>query len=184
MTKRKAKDLRYAVWATAWGPMGALADGDCVSRIVLPHYQANDLRDLLKWEHAGAVEDLDVFSLLVELSRNYFNGKVTDFGSVPCNLPGEGTFSGMVYRACREIPYGRALSYGQLAEKIARPDAARAVATALSKNAIPLVIPCHRVTYSDGRAGGFSAPGGVQQKMRMLSLEKSATGGLGSCEQD
>ena len=120
MAKRKAKNLHYAVWATAWGPMGAVATAGRVSRIVLPHYQADDLRDLLGWEHAGAVEDLEIFTRLVELSRDYFNGKVTDFGDIPCHLPGEGTFSSMVYRACRDIPYGCTLSYGQLAEKISR----------------------------------------------------------------
>ena len=82
--------------------------------------------------------------------------------------------TGLVLRACREIPYGKRRSYLSIAEQIGRPDAARAVATSLGKNAMPLAIPCHRVIYSDGRCGGFSAPGGVAIKQRMLDLENRA----------
>ena len=57
---------------------------------------------------------------------------------------------------------------------IDRPDSARAVATAMSKNALPLVVPCHRVVYADGRPGGFSAAGGPELKERMLRLEAGA----------
>ena len=53
-------------------------------------------------------------------------------------------------------------------------DSARAVATAMGANAIPLVIPCHRVIYSNGNLGGFSAEGGVSLKQRMVTLESSA----------
>ena len=82
------------------------------------------------------------------------------------------TLTGKVLAACRKIPYGQTRSYGSLAQEIDAPDAARAVAAALGKNPIPLVVPCHRVTYSDGRPGGFSAAGGVALKLRMLALEK------------
>jgi methylated-DNA-[protein]-cysteine S-methyltransferase len=77
-----------------------------------------------------------------------------------------------VLAACRKIPYGQTRSYGAIAKEIDAPDAARAVASALGKNPIPLVVPCHRVVYSDGRAGGFSSPGGVDLKLRMLAIEK------------
>jgi methylated-DNA-[protein]-cysteine S-methyltransferase len=97
-----------------------------------------------------------------------------DFSDVACELPGERTFGGLVLLACRRIPYDQTSSYGELARKIRRPDAARAVAGALGKNPLPLVVPCHRVTYADGSLGGFSAPGGVDVKRRMLALEAAA----------
>lgn len=172
---KKARDesLTFAVWATAWGPMGAVAGAGGISRLVLPHYQFNELCDLLAWEHPGAQRDEGPFRRLIELSRDYFNGKVTDFADIVCDLPEENTFSGKVLRACRGIPYGASRSYHVLAEQIGCPDAARAVATALSKNAIPLVIPCHRVIYAGGGAGGFSSPGGPEQKKRMLAMEQA-----------
>ena len=177
MAKKDNRELTYAVWATAWGPMGAVAGPAGLCRVVLPHYQLDQLADLLAWEHAGARRDETPFAMLIELSRQYFNGKAVDFGQVACDLPGEGTFSGKVLRACRAIAYGQTRSYHVLAELIGSAEAARAVATALSKNTIPLVIPCHRVTYAGGGAGGFSAEGGVELKKRMLALEQG--GGTG-----
>jgi len=172
MAAKKPKDKFYAVWPTAWGPMGAVVGETALRRVVLPHYTRDDLEALLAWEHRGATCDTGPFEAFIELSRAYFNARPADFSSLACELPAEGTFSGKVLRACREIPYGRTMSYSQLAMKIGSDDAARAVAGALGRNPLPLIIPCHRVTYADGSAGGFSAPGGVKLKTRMLSLEK------------
>jgi len=176
MVKASTSDSYYAAWPTAWGAMGGVAGKAGIRRIVLPHYRLDDLRELLAWEHPGAIEDAAPFERLIELARRYFNGKRTDFGPIDCDLPSPGSFSGMVYRACRKIPYARTLSYSDLAREIGREDAARAVATAMSKNPIPLVVPCHRVIYADGRAGGFSAEGGAALKQRMLELESTADG--------
>jgi methylated-DNA-[protein]-cysteine S-methyltransferase len=140
-------------------------------RIILPHYSPDDLAALLAWEHPGALRDDSAFEPLHRLCRDYFNGKSVDFSKVSYDLPEEKTFAGKVYRACRAIPYGETRSYRELSLQIGREDAARAVATALGKNSIPLVVPCHRVIYSDGRPGGFSAEGGVNLKRRMLAME-------------
>lgn len=168
-----SKSLVWSVWPTAWGPMGAVASAKGLVRVVLPHYMADDLRALLAFEHPGALETPERFERLAELSREYFNRKLVGFDEIDCDLPA-GKFSTAVLTACRAIPYGQTRSYRELALALGNPDAARAVAAALGKNPIPLVIPCHRVTYADGRAGGFSAPGGVELKRRMLALEKSS----------
>ena len=164
--------LCWAVWSTAWGLMGAVAEEGCLLRIVLPHYQLDQLKDLLAWEYPGARQDRQPFKRLIQLSREYFNGKSVDFGGLPCRLPKESSFAGKVLRLCRAIPYGRTRSYGMLGARIGRPAAARAVATVLGKNRLPLVIPCHRVIYADGRPGGFSAPGGPALKQKLLDLER------------
>ncbi len=147
-----------------WGPRG-------LCRVVLPHYMMKDLEQLLAWEHQEAVRDEKPFASMIDCCRAYFNLKPADFAAIECDLPAPTTLGGKVLRACREIPCGQTRSYLQLATLIGQPEAARAVAAALGKNPIPLVIPCHRVTYADGRSGGFSAPGGVELKNRMLSLE-------------
>lgn len=168
----------YAIWTTAWGPMGGVYRGgnlSQLSRLILPHYQKQDLTDLLAWEHQDATQDAKPFELLIALTREYFNGQPVDFAQIDCKLPGEKTFTGKVLRACRSIQYSCTQSYGQLAERIGRGDSARAVAAALGKNPIPLVIPCHRVTYAHGAPGGFSAPGGQELKKRMLDLEQAAS---------
>jgi len=176
MAKKVNEPLVYAAWATAWGPMGAVTSATGLRRIILPHYQMNDLKQLLQWENEGAALDEKPFERLIELTRNYFNARGADFSEIACDLPAEGTFSGKVLRACRAIPAGQTMTYSSLAKQIGAPDSARAVGTALGKNPLPLVIPCHRVINAFGGMSGFSAPGGVDVKRRMLELEKKATG--------
>lgn len=151
--------------------MGAAAGPKGICRIVLPHYQLDELEALLGWEYPSASPGRGPFEQLIEQVRAYFNRQPSDFSALDLDLPGEGTFAGKVYRACRDIPPGQTRSYRELALAIGREDAARAVATMMSKNALPLVIPCHRVIYSDGRVGGFSAEGGADLKRRLLAHE-------------
>ncbi len=172
-TPKNADPLFFTVFPIAWGPMGAVAGSRGLVRVVLPHYQANDIADLLQWEYPGAVRSAGPFEQFAELCRGYFNRQPTNFAEVQCDLPGENTFAGKVYRACREIPFSQTQSYRELAMAIRRPDAARAVAAAMGKNPLPLVVPCHRVVYADGRCGGFSAAGGVELKQRMLAHEQA-----------
>jgi methylated-DNA-[protein]-cysteine S-methyltransferase len=76
-----------------------------------------------------------------------------------------------VYAATRVIRAGTTRSYGQIARAIGRPDAARDVGAALARNAFPIIVPCHRVVAANGALTGFSAPGGLETKRRMLELE-------------
>ena len=176
MAKSSDSPLFFTVFTTAWGPMGAVGGEGGLRRVVLPHYQTSDLVDLLKWDFPSAVRDDGRFEALCSLCRDYFNGRAVDFSDIACELPSEKAFAGKVLRACREIPYGGTQGYRELAMAINRPDAARAVAASLGKNPLPLVIPCHRVIYADGRPGGFSAAGGAEFKIRMLALEKKHPG--------
>ncbi len=163
--------LTFAVWPTGWGPIGAVAGPNGLKRLVLPFYSTGDLRDLLVFEHAGAVEDAAAFAALIARTQEYFSGRPAAFDDIPCDLPRTASFSAKVLAICRTIPYGQTLSYSQLAFKAGNADGARAAAAALGRNPIPLVIPCHRVTYAGGRLGGFSAPGGEALKRRMIELE-------------
>ena len=76
-----------------------------------------------------------------------------------------------VWRACATIPKGQVRTYGWVARRIGKPGAARAVGQALGKNPFAPVVPCHRVVGADGRLGGFSAPGGVEAKRKLLRKE-------------
>ena len=76
-----------------------------------------------------------------------------------------------VWKACAEIPKGKARSYGWIAKKIKKPGAARAVGQALAKNPFSPIIPCHRVVSAAGKLTGFSAPGGIKKKADLLKEE-------------
>jgi len=104
-----------------------------------------------------------------ELSR-YFDGTLQRF-RVPIVAPGT-PFQERVWRRLRKIPYGRTLSYAQLAEDIDRPGAQRAVGRANGDNRLAIVIPCHRVVRSDGTLCGYG--GGVWRKRWLLGHERGA----------
>jgi methylated-DNA-[protein]-cysteine S-methyltransferase len=170
----KSTATHYCIFPTALGPMAALSNTAGLCRVILPHYQRDDLDALIPWEHPGAVATRGPFEPFIEQARVYFNGAVPDFADIPLDLPGETTFTGKVYRACRQIPHGTTVSYRELSLSIGREDAAHAVAAAMGKNALPLIVPCHRVIYASGKLGGFSAEGGTPLKQKMLDLERRA----------
>ena len=115
----------------------------------------------------------DDHPVLVEAARQlaaYFAGDLTDF-DLP--LAPEGTdFQRTVWRALCDIPYGGTLSYGELAARIGRPRAARAVGLANGRNPISIVVPCHRVVGSAGQLTGYG--GGIERKRHLLDFERGA----------
>ncbi|MDR1696675.1 MAG: MGMT family protein [Rickettsiales bacterium] len=88
-------------------------------------------------------------------------------------LPGT-DFQRDVWRALTKIPQGQTRTYKQVAEMAGHVRAVRAVANAIGKNPCAPEIPCHRVVRSDGGIGGYSGPGGVAEKLRLLELEKNS----------
>lgn len=98
-------------------------------------------------------------------------GTARDLRDVPLDERGIDEFRRAVYAATREIAPGTTRSYGEVARAIGRPDAARDVGAALASNPFPIIVPCHRVVAANGALTGFSAPGGLATKRRMLQLE-------------
>ena len=97
----------------------------------------------------------------------YFEGRLTEFD---LSLSPLGTtFYQEVWRELEHIPYGQTISYGELAGRVGRPKAARAVGAANGRNPLPIVIPCHRVIGSDGSLTGYG--GGLRFKRELLELE-------------
>ena len=76
-----------------------------------------------------------------------------------------------VWNYLKTIPKGQTRTYKQVAIAIKKPKAIRAVANAVGKNPYPIVIPCHRVIRSDGKLGGYSGPGGLKLKKKLLNKE-------------
>lgn len=115
--------------------------------------------------HTGIIRINHPVSL--DLQR-YFKGETVDFSFYEVDLSEFTPFQQQVLIAARSIVWGSSITYSRLASMIARPKAMRAVGTALGKNRVPVIIPCHRVVSQNG-PGGFSY--GADVKQRLLGLE-------------
>ncbi|HBY09431.1 MAG TPA: [Fe-S]-binding protein [Chloroflexi bacterium] len=102
--------------------------------------------------------------------QEYLEGQRTRF-DLPTDLSVLTDFQRQVLNATQQIPRGRIATYMDIALKIGKPKAVRAVGQALGRNPIPIVIPCHRVIASDGSLGGYSGGGGLETKGKLLKLE-------------
>lgn len=99
--------------------------------------------------------------------RAYFAGELREF-DLPLALQGT-EFQRKVWAALRKIPYGKAISYAELARRVGQPGAARAVGSANGRNSVGIIVPCHRVIAADGTLGGYG--GGLDRKRWLLDHE-------------
>ena len=104
--------------------------------------------------------------------REYFRGERSAF-SLPLDMRGT-AFQRDVWSALQTIPFGATLSYGEIAHRLGKPAASRAVGAANGRNPLSIVVPCHRVIGSTGKLTGFA--GGLEVKAHLLSLEKTGPG--------
>jgi methylated-DNA-[protein]-cysteine S-methyltransferase len=104
-------------------------------------------------------------------------GEKRDLSDVTIDADCLPEFNRKVYDIARTIPPGATLTYGEIAERLGDKLLARDVGQALGQNPIPLIVPCHRVLAAGGKTGGFSAPGGVVSKLRLLTIEGAQPNG-------
>jgi methylated-DNA-[protein]-cysteine S-methyltransferase len=121
----------------------------------------------------------DFVLVAIEGMQAVMAGTAVDLGDVPLDDSGLDDFRRAVYVATRAIAPGTTRSYGEIARAIGRPGEARDVGVALRRNRYPIIVPCHRVVAANGALTGFSAPGGLDTKRKMLELE----GAPGYCQQ-
>ncbi|HVA55286.1 MAG TPA: methylated-DNA--[protein]-cysteine S-methyltransferase [Gammaproteobacteria bacterium] len=114
-------------------------------------------------------EDPRPFRKALAQLRDYFAGRRREF-DLPL-VPSGTEFQLKVWSALRTIPYGKTWSYAELAQRIRKPKAARAVGAANGQNPIPIIVPCHRVIGADGSLTGFG--GGLKIKRILLELESN-----------
>jgi methylated-DNA-[protein]-cysteine S-methyltransferase len=122
-----------------------------------------------------AIGTFGIASTLFDRIKHYAAGEPEDFTDVPLDLTGIPDFNRQAYAELMKIGYGQTTTYGAIARTLGDVAMSRAVGQAMGANPIPLIIPCHRVLGADGKTGGFSSPGGVTAKMRMLALEHAAS---------
>lgn len=172
MTVNSQKDVAVA-FSTPLGWFAMIGSGQVLKHLAFGHRSieaAMAAFDPTLFENA---EFGDWNPTLVRRLQAYAAGARDDFRDVAIDPGPQTQFQRDVIRSCRQIGYGKTLTYGQLAAKAGHPQAARAVGQCMAANRIALVIPCHRVVSSSGRPGGYSAAGGVTTKRRLLYLERN-----------
>lgn len=126
------------------------------------------------WDEGFEVSRDEGFSAAArEELREYATGRRREFG-LPLALVGS-EWQKAVWMELTRIPFGETRSYGEVADSLDRPGAARAVGRANATNRLPLVVPCHRVVAADGTLGGFG--GGLHLKERLLAHERRVLNG-------
>ena len=159
------------VFPSPLGWMALIGTGDLLEQLTLGHGSARAAARACDAELLQRATRAAWNEPLVRRLQAYASGKRVDFRDVRIDPGGLTGFRHRVIAQCRKIPYGKTLSYGQLAAKAGSPHAARAVGSCMAANRVPLIVPCHRVLRADGRPGAFSAPGGTRTKLRLLALE-------------
>jgi methylated-DNA-[protein]-cysteine S-methyltransferase len=167
----------YTVFDTAAGACALAWNDRGLTHVELPGgSRATTEARIRKRSGATATEPSPQIGSLIADVQRYFAGEAVDFSAVAVDLSPLSEFQQRLYRSLRAIGFGHTTTYGELARALGLPDA-RDVGQAMGRNPVPLIIPCHRVLAAGGKPGGFSAPGGVATKEKLLALEGVHLGG-------
>lgn len=126
------------------------------------------LPDVSSWQRRDDVSQLGILKETQQQLKAYFEGKLQQF-DVPLDLSAGTEFQQSVWQALLKIPFGKTTSYGALSSSIGKPLAVRAVGTAIGRNPIGIIVPCHRVVGANGSLTGYA--GGLHRKEAFLTLE-------------
>jgi methylated-DNA-[protein]-cysteine S-methyltransferase len=166
----------YTLFETAIGSVGLAWNGTGISAIQLPEATPAATRARL----ASRSPDADVETQPpatvrrgIQRIRAHLDGRPQDLTALRLDAARLSPFTQRVYDALRRVSSGTTVSYGELAKLAGSPGAARAIGRAMATNPFPIVVPCHRVMAAGGKAGGFSAFGGLVTKDRLLAIERS-----------
>lgn len=159
-------DTAVGCCAVAWGAEGIVGTW-------LPGSSPATTRRAVLHRHPDAVEapPTEAVAHAIDGMTRLLAGEDVDLRDVHLDLRNQPDFLLAVYEIARSIPRGATMTYGEVAARAGAPGAAQAVGQAMGRNPFPIVVPCHRVVAAGGGNGGFSAPGGVDTKLRLLSIE-------------
>ena len=173
MQKKTKKDSGryYSLYKVESGFGGVIASDEGLLEVLIPVMQsAGEMEMHISRLHPAASTDSPITRKAAALLQRYFNGEAVKF-DLPLDLTACTLFQQEVYQAVGKIPYGALKSYKSVAVDMDRPKASRGIGSAMAHNPLPIIIPCHRVVGSSGAMTGYSAPGGVEMKKRLLMME-------------
>ena len=153
--------MGFAAFGSAMGLAAGEWSDRGLTRVWIPPVPAGRGND----PAPAAVQDV------IDRLRLLLAGEDIDLTDIELDLDGVPAFDQRIYAIARALPRGVTATYGELARRAGAPGAAQAVGQVMGNNRFPLVVPCHRVVAAGGGNGGFSAPGGVDTKLRLLALE-------------
>jgi methylated-DNA-[protein]-cysteine S-methyltransferase len=157
----------HTVIGSPVGPITLLSSGGALSGLYLTEQRYPPSPEL--FGEPGA----EPFAAAADQLARYFAGTLTRF-DLPLALGGT-PFQQQVWLALRAVPFGTTVTYGQLADQLGRPTAARAVGLANGHNPVSIIVPCHRVVGSDGSLTGYG--GGLDRKRFLLDFERQMAAG-------
>ena len=163
----------FAVFETQIGHCGIAWTPHGVAGLSLPESSASAVRARMLQRFPAAAESAPPAQIVraIEAIRSLLRGEPAELSGIDLDMADVPDFNRSVYEVTRTIAPGRTLTYGDIAVRIGTPKDARAVGQALGRNPFPIVVPCHRVVAADGRMHGFSGPGGVTTKLKLLEIE-------------
>lgn len=167
------RPLDYSLFSTSLGSC-AIVWGDAgVAGVFLPEASDAALHRRVHQRFASARLATPTATLAQVIARitALMHGEHDDLANVEIDMRDVPDFHRRVYEVARAIPPGRTLTYGEVAQRLGEPGAARAVGQALGRNPFTIIVPCHRVLAAGNQSGGFSAPGGVRTKYKLLEIE-------------
>src|SRR5437763_17002729 len=159
-------DTALGACAVSWGDTG-------ITGVWLPGMTPAATRRAVLRRHPDAVEQPppEPVARAVDGMSRLLAGDEIDLREVQLDMTDIPEFQQEVYAVARSLPRGVTMTYGEIAARVGAPGAAQAVGQAMGHNPFPIVVPCHRVVAAGGANGGFSAPGGVDTKLRLLAIE-------------
>lgn len=159
-----------SIYNSPLGPITLVSDGENLIGLYLEgqvHFEQTIKEEVI------TCDDLSVFMLINNWLNKYFAGEVTEITDLPLRLDGR-PFRKSVWHILSKIPYGKLVTYGDIAKEMAlltgkERMSAQAIGNAVGHNPISIIVPCHRVVGTDGNLTGYA--GGIDLKIRLLELE-------------
>jgi methylated-DNA-[protein]-cysteine S-methyltransferase len=175
----------FTVFDTAIGQCSVVWNERGIVRTRLPEGGVRAARDQIARRYPAARETTppDEIKRAIDDMIALLSGEPKDLTGVKIDITDVPDFNRRVYEIARTILAGKTMTYGEIAERLGDRSLSRDVGQALGQNPFPIIVPCHRVLAAGGKTGGFSAPGGISTKMRMLTVEGAKPGGDISLDQ-
>jgi len=164
----------FVIFDTAIGDCAVIWGEGGIVGAMLPESRVRE-RIAKRFPEAVETEPTPAIARAIDGVRALMRGEAADLTDVALDYRQAPDLWRQVWDIARAIPPGETLTYGDIARRLGDVALSQQVGQALGKNPIPIIVPCHRVVAAGGRTGGFSAPGGVATKMRMLSIERART---------